>query len=121
MKICPNSELGNSKDQIIGFYKEGLLHFLERPVDSIEAKISQTKDYRSINSCETKSCHNWNGKKCNVPDKILSRIKESFLQISEKCSIRKDCRWFHQEGIEICKKCPAINFQNENITSNFTL
>lgn len=120
MKICPNSELGNSKDQIVGFYEDGLLHFLDKPIDRIEVDKSQ-KNYRSINSCETKSCHNWNGKKCNVPDKILSRIKESFLQVAEKCSIRKDCRWFHQEGIEVCVKCPAINFQNENIIPTVTL
>lgn len=120
MKICPNSELGNSEDQIVGFYEGGSLHFLDAPIDHIEIDKSQ-KNYRSINSCETKSCDNWNGKKCVVPDKLLFHIKESFLQLAQKCCIRKDCRWFHQEGIEICKKCPTVSFQNENITPNLNL
>ncbi|MBB6371356.1 hypothetical protein [Chryseobacterium shigense] len=116
MKICPNSELGDDKDQIIGFYENGLLNFLGTPVSIDEVFGGNKKHYRSINACETKSCYNWTGKKCNVPEKILTKIHQNFMHLAENCPIRKDCRWYHQDGLEICKKCPSINFQNETLT-----
>lgn len=105
MKLCPNNEQNNTNDKIIGYYNDNILDYLHRFVDK---QGNEDREYRSVNSCEVNSCENWSGKKCLVPEILLKKIEVNFIQNSIKCSIRKECRWFSQEGFEICKICPII-------------
>ncbi len=102
MKKCPNSDTEEATE-IIGYYDtNGIL---------VYESTKKEENIRRSASCETKHCLNWNGSECVLPSFIMTQyatIDVLNADRSETCSIRKDCRWFHQEGIEICKICPVI-------------
>ena len=105
MKRCPNS-YSDSKDEIIGSYNnQGTIVYYKTSIDSFKKD-----NLRFSSKYETKNCTNWTGSECSLPSKILSTIKEVSISNSNylDCRIKKDCRWFYQEGIEVCKICPVV-------------
>lgn len=105
MKKCPNS-YDNSKSETLGYYNNnGVLVYSET-----DDNLVLENNLRFSSNCETTNCKNWSGRKCIIPPIILSNIKEFPNSNSNylKCTIKKECRWFYQEGIQICEICPVI-------------
>lgn len=71
--------------------------------------ITPERRFRFTNKCIEGGCEQWNGKGCNVADKVVQ-----YLEIIEEsvnlpyCSIRTSCRWHAQKGDNACKICPYI-------------
>lgn len=100
MKKCPNNDTEEATE-IIGHYDaDGII---------VYESTKKEENIRRSAICETKNCTNWNGSECILPSVIMTEFATiDVLSRSKSCSIRKDCRWFHQEGIKICKICPVI-------------
>jgi hypothetical protein len=45
--------------------------------------------------------------RCRLASKIVRLLGESTAELPP-CSIRQECRWWLQEGVSACLRCPQI-------------
>jgi hypothetical protein len=120
-RMCPNSnfEVGN---YVVGSFTETGTQRFETLIEIDEALYNKYADrsveweenMRQFGTCHESGCKNWSDHKCQVPS-ILNKI--GLNAVSEdipKCEIRPYCRWYHQEGVDICRKCDLLP-KNENL------
>lgn len=115
--MCPSHrcKLGSS---LLGIRQgNGTIAILPQALSIDEDFIDKVKQhpippeqrFRFTNKCIDKGCRQWNGKGCDVVERVVS-----FLNIIPqnkelpKCSIRNKCRWFVQKGLDACKICPYV-------------
>ena len=74
---------------------------------SLAGPVKPTEVFRLAAPCvETKCCH-FDGKDCQLVTRIV-QILPAVVDSLPACSIRKECRWFHQEGRDACVRCPQV-------------
>ena len=68
------------------------------------------KRFRFSYTCVQSGCSQWKGSKCGLIETVVQDIRADQKRIPTlpNCTIRKDCRWFHQEGAAACAVCPLI-------------
>jgi hypothetical protein len=65
--------------------------------------------YRFASPCKECACQQWVDGKCSVPERmheILSDITAA--NRLPRCSVRSQCRWYRQSGVEACRVCPWV-------------
>jgi hypothetical protein len=69
--------------------------------------VSPSEVFRFASSCRGGKCPHFKNEECQlaVRSVVLLPAVADNLPI---CPIRSLCRWFRQEGPEICKRCPQI-------------
>jgi len=74
---------------------------------SLVGPVKPTEVFRLAAPCvESKCCH-FDGKDCQLVTRIV-QILPAVVDSLPACSIRKECRWFHQEGRDACVRCPQV-------------
>jgi hypothetical protein len=71
------------------------------------APVPPTEVLRSAVSCAERGCRHFDGRECT----LITRIVESLPRVVKHlpaCSIRNNCRWWRQEGVDACLRCPQI-------------
>jgi hypothetical protein len=63
--------------------------------------------FRFASPCQTGKCPHFKHEACQLAVRSVDLL-EAVVDGLPKCSIRPHCRWFHQEGAEICKRCPQV-------------
>lgn len=63
--------------------------------------------HRFADSCIEGDCQNWAADSCLVARKVAA-IGSSFSSSLPECSIRRECRWFRQEGASACLGCSFV-------------
>ena len=77
-------------------------------VDQAHEGPSPTKRFRFSNTCVS-GCGFWNGTGCNLAARaLLLAIDENLAGPLPRCSIRKTCRWYAQEGGTVCQTCSQV-------------
>jgi len=71
------------------------------------------KRFRFSQPCIESGCQQWTGCRCGVIDRALKAVEEAnatdvSTRTVPKCSIRLQCRWFAQRGVEACTVCPLV-------------
>ncbi|MDF5708074.1 MAG: nitrogen fixation protein [Nostoc sp. S4] len=121
--LCPSAR-PEWQDSVVfgvvgGTVTEPRVAYLKQPqavTDELIAKaapVTPTEIFRTAAPCATKSCQHFDGKDC----RLAMRIVESFPKVVEDlppCSIRRDCRWWQQEGKAACIRCPQVITDNYN-------
>jgi hypothetical protein len=74
---------------------------------------SPEKRFRFTSACVENGCKQWTGSACGLIDKILTSFEPPEESIKTKCPIKKNCRWYFQEGEKACGVCTYV------ITENF--
>ena len=73
---------------------------------------SPERRFRFAAPCQRSGCENWTAGRCGVIDDALTVAADIDVQSSEghlpRCSIRRSCRWFAQNGADACKVCPFM-------------
>lgn len=63
---------------------------------------------RFAGRCQTSGCAQWTGSRCGVIDRAMAHLEAAALPEEPQlppCTIRADCRWFHQRGPSACGTC----------------
>jgi hypothetical protein len=65
---------------------------------------------RFSGTCKTGACQQWTGHSCGVIERVLDRIGADLPKGAAlpPCTIRGDCRWYHQEGAVACTACAEV-------------
>ncbi|MCC5660980.1 nitrogen fixation protein [Nostoc sp. XA010] len=121
--LCPSAR-PESVDSVVfgvvgGTVAEPRVAYLKKPqpiTDELIAKaspITPAEIFRTAAPCATKGCQHFDGQDC----RLAMRIVEKLPPVAEElppCSIRRDCRWWQQEGKAACMRCPQVITDNYN-------
>lgn len=118
-KKCP-SYIGKAGAQLFGVVnKDGRVQFIT-PLTVTEAFLA-TNDhleqrFRFTGKCIEKGCAQWNNRdlKCSLPEKVLHLAVPENTERSF-CPIRRQCRWFFQDGDKACFSCNEITRNMEEL------
>ncbi len=123
MTLCPSSrpELENSIvfGIISGTVEQPRAVYLKQalPVtDELIAKaspVTPTEIFRTASPCVTSGCHHFDGKNCGLAMRVAQNLP-AVVEELPPCSIRRDCRWWQQEGKAACMRCPQVITDNYN-------
>src|SRR5262249_47393028 len=111
-KLCPSAQPGMDQCQVLGVVD----HTGERPVVqyldqhltaspevlALSAPLKPTEVFRLAATCAEHRCPHFDGTDCRLASRIVRMLPPS-VETLPACTIRKDCRWFAQEGGAACK------------------
>jgi hypothetical protein len=74
---------------------------------ALAGPVSASEVFRFASHCRGAACVHFFGNACQLAVRGAALLPEVTADVP-KCAIRPRCRWFRQEGIAICKRCPQI-------------
>jgi hypothetical protein len=115
-KLCPSAQPGMDNCRVLGVvqqdgpprivYLNELLPATEQ-ILSLAAPLKPTEVYRLSATCAEHKCPHFDGADCMLATRIVN-ILPAAVDALPPCTIRKDCRWYSQEGGAACRRCPEI-------------
>lgn len=115
----PESEDGVVFGVVTGTVVEPRIAYLKQPLPVTSELIAKASPvtpaeiFRTAASCAESACQHFDGKDCRLAMRIVDKLP-TVTQELPPCSIRRDCRWWKQEGKAACARCPQI------ITDNYS-
>ena len=116
-KLCPSAQPGMDKCRILGVVQqEGptpMLTYLNQAVLAtpdvlaMAAPLKPTEVFRLGATCAEQKCPHFDGADCRLATRVV-RLMPAVVDTLPSCLIRKECRWYSQEGREACLRCPGI-------------
>jgi len=115
--LCPSALPEMPEGRLFGVMggtaTEPRLMYLDQPAPVTESLLSlagpvkPTEVFRLAAPCvESKCCH-FDGQDCRLVTRIV-QILPAVVDSLPACTIRKECRWFQQEGRAACMRCPQV-------------
>ncbi|MDM9585300.1 MULTISPECIES: nitrogen fixation protein [unclassified Nostoc] len=104
---------------VVGTVTEPRVAYLKKPqpiTDELIAKaspITPAEIFRMAAPCATKGCQHFDGQDCRLAMRIVEKLPVVAEELSP-CSIRRNCRWWQQEGRAACMRCPQVITDNYN-------
>jgi hypothetical protein len=121
--LCPSSQPGIEDLCILGVVRQSgdgaEVTYLEEPVPAtrevlaMAAPLHPTEVFRLAGRCQTNQCPHFDGANCGLASRIVS-ILPAVVEQLPNCQIRRECRWFQQEGAAACRRCPQISTVNHD-------
>jgi hypothetical protein len=119
--LCPSSQPGVEGARVLGIvqqFDDGReVTYLEEALPAapdvlaMAAPLQPTEIFRLAAQCQTHRCPHFDGANCGLVTRIV-QILPAMTEELPKCQIRAECRWFHQEGVAACRRCPQISTVN---------
>jgi hypothetical protein len=116
-KLCPSAQPGMDACRVLGVVQRNgpgpMLQYLDETLPAtpdvlaLAAPLKPTEVFRLAATCAEHKCPHYDGSHCRLATRIV-RMLPPVVDTLPPCTIRKDCRWFSQEGAPACKRCPEI-------------
>lgn len=116
-KLCPSAQPGMPDCRVLGLVQwEGAaprLEYLSEPVPAtpevlaLAAPLKPTEVFRLAATCAEERCPHFDGTDCRLATRIV-QILPAAVDSLPPCIIRKNCRWYTQEGGAACQRCPEV-------------
>ncbi len=116
-KLCPSAQPGMDNCTVLGVVQQDgpkpLLVYLNQHVRAtpevlaMAAPLKPTEVFRLSATCAEHKCPHFDGTDCRLATRIVQMLPAA-VDALPPCSIRKDCRWYSQEGAAACRRCPEI-------------
>jgi hypothetical protein len=121
--LCPSAR-PESKDSVVfgiisGTVADPRVAYLKQPQSITEELIAKanpvtpTEIFRLAAPCITQGCQHFDGQDCRLATRIVEKLPTVTTELPA-CSIRRDCRWWQQEGKIACMRCPQVITDNYN-------
>jgi len=121
--LCPSArpEVGNSTvfGVVTGTVEKPQVAYLKQvqpltdELIALSGSVTPTEVFRIAAPCAGTGCQHFDGANCG----LATRVAHQMAAVSENlspCSIRRECRWWQQEGKAACMRCPQV------ITDNYS-
>jgi hypothetical protein len=116
-KLCPSSRAEKEGSQVFGIVT-GAAHApkvnylkvtmaIDRGLLEQTNGVAPTEIFRIASPCQESSCAHFDGHLCRLSVRIIENLPKVSKNLPT-CAIRKDCRWWNQEGENACLRCPQI-------------
>ena len=116
-KLCPSAQPGMDNCRVLGVVQQDgptpRLVYLDEllpatdDVLAMSAPLKPTEVYRLAATCAEHKCPHFDGADCRLATRIV-QILPAVVEALPPCTIRKDCRWYSQEGAAACRRCPEV-------------
>lgn len=121
--LCPSAR-PEWQDNVVfgvvsGTVKDPRVAYLKQPQSITDELIAQaspvtpTEIFRTAAPCAESGCQHFDGKDCRLAMRIVDKLP-AVVEELPPCSIRRDCRWWQQEGKAACMRCPQVITDNYN-------
>ena len=114
---CPSAQPGMAGAFVFGVQGQGRDG---RSVGYLPARVPPTADllalagpvkptevFRFGAPCAGTACGHFNGRDCRLASKLVQLTPPASRAIPA-CALRPDCRWWMQEGVAACRRCPRV-------------
>jgi hypothetical protein len=87
--------------------------YLSQPTDltpelrDLLGDVKPTEALRIVAHCEEHRCSHFDGARCTLAQRLKATLRPVMDRLPP-CSIRSTCRWYAEQGGEICLRCPQI-------------
>jgi hypothetical protein len=116
-KLCPSAQPGMDRSTILGVVSHAgprpVVQYVNERIPAtaeilaISAPLKPTEVFRIAATCEERKCPHFDGADCRLATRVV-KILAPVVDKLPPCSIRKECRWYTQEGEAACKRCPEV-------------
>lgn len=126
-KLCPSAQPGMDNCRVLGLVDQDAdrqtADYGRRPaprivylneilpatedVLALAAPLKPTEVFRLSATCAEHKCPHFDGADCRLATRIVEKLP-AVVDTLPPCTIRKDCRWFSQEGGAACRRCPEV-------------
>ncbi len=116
-KLCPSAQPGMDHCRVLGLVQQQgptpMLLYLNEDVPAtpdilrMATPLKPTEVFRLLATCAEHECPHFDGADCRLATRVV-QILPAVVDALPPCIIRKQCRWYSQEGGAACKRCPAI-------------
>ena len=97
--------LGDEHEPRVAYLEKGVAVPPEA-LNPIEG-VSPTRVLRFAGKCLSSGCAQFQEGRCRLGRDILASVDPAPDRVPD-CSIRPTCRWFAENGAEVCKRCARI-------------
>ena len=115
--LCPSAQPW-MEDSIVfgvvgGTAQEPRLGYLTRPLPvtdellAMAAPAKPTKVFRFAAPCAASACVHFKDDRCRLATRAVQTLP-LVAEVLPACRIRRDCRWWRQEGADACRRCPMV-------------
>lgn len=66
-----------------------------------------TEVFRLAATCEGSRCAHFDGHHCTLGRRVAEMLPP-VVESLPLCSVRPECRWYHEHGGEACLRCPQV-------------
>jgi hypothetical protein len=119
--LCPSSQSDSEGAKVFGVIagtvEDPKVSYLKEAQSSVEliskvaGRVTPEEVLRIAAPCEEKGCQHFDGQDC----RLAMRIVDDLPIVTENlppCAIRRNCRWWKQEGLSACLRCPQVVTRN---------
>ena len=96
---------GCEEEPRVAYLKPGVR--VPRSVLAKLGAIEPTQVFRIAAACEEHRCSHFDGARCQLGQRIAQQLAP-VVDALPPCQIRVSCRWFAEQGGEVCLRCPQI-------------
>ncbi|MEZ5291343.1 MAG: hypothetical protein R2745_09690 [Vicinamibacterales bacterium] len=115
---CPSADPRAEGARIFGVVRreEGRaprVEYLDRPVAAsgrVLALVSAAPPaavFRATAPCAESRCGHFDGQHCRLGARVRTHLP-SVADELPSCAIRASCRWFREQGAEVCRRCTFV-------------
>ena len=80
---------------------------VDQEIIELARPVSPGEVFRFADTCQTSACIHFKNAACQIAARSTELLDEVTQRLPH-CPIRAQCRWFHQEGPDMCRRCPQI-------------
>lgn len=116
-KLCPSAQPGMDRAMVLGVVQQDgprpVVEYLNGRVPAtpeilaMAAPLKPTEVFRLAATCAEHKCPHFDGADCRLATRLVTMLPP-VVDTLPPCTIRKECRWFAQEGAAACMRCPEI-------------
>jgi hypothetical protein len=116
-KLCPSAQPGTDQCRVLGVVQQDgpspRLVYLNQHLPAtpevlvMAAPLKPTEVFRLAATCAEHQCPHFDGQDCRLATRVV-KIMPAVVDALPPCIIRKDCRWYSQEGGAACRRCPEV-------------
>ena len=116
-QLCPSAQPGMERCSVLGVVRQDgpfpILEYLNQllpatpDILAMAAPLKPTEVFRLAATCAEHKCPHFDGSHCRLATRVV-QILPAVVDRLPPCIIRKECRWYSQEGGAACRRCPEI-------------
>lgn len=115
--LCPSAQPDQPGSSLIGVV-EGTAEaprvtYVGRPLPvlpeilALAGPVAPTEVFRFAAPCAGSGCQHFDGGHCRLAEKFAKLVDGTDFGVP-KCGIRPRCRWWREQGVDACARCPAV-------------
>ena len=124
--FCPSAQPDMPESVIFGIIggtpADPRLRYLAEPLPptpellALAEPVEPTEVFRFGAVCAERHCQHFDGAHCTLGAKLATEVRP-VTTIAPPCRLRSRCRWWQEQGVEACLRCPVVVTKAHNPSS----